>query len=128
MNSLVNLSLIAACGAMGALARFGLDIGCQKMMGSSFPLGTLVVNSLGCFLIGLLIASGEPESNVRLRLAAGVGFLGSFTTFSTFALQTVERAQQNQWNLAALNVATNLGIGIVAVMAGLMLGKRLFGG
>lgn len=118
---------IGAAGALGALARYGLGgLVQQRAPGSEFPWGTLVVNLAGCLAFGFLWAAAErrlpftPEA----RLFVFIGFLGAFTTFSTFAYETGAMMQEGLWLRAAGNIlAQNVG-GVVCIMAG-MAGGRL---
>lgn len=118
---------IGGAGALGALARYGLGgLVQQRAPGSEFPWGTLAVNLSGCLLFGFLWAMAErrlpftPEA----RLFIFIGFLGAFTTFSTFAYETGAMLDAGQWRMAGVNVlAQNVG-GILCLLAG-MAGGRL---
>ena len=128
MKIVVDLLLIGMGGALGAISRFGITEIMRYLCGKDFPIGTLLANLVGCFLIGILIGSGDPESNPKLRLAFGVGFLGSLTTFSTFTAETVNHANQGQIWHTALNVGLHLVLGFAAVLIGIWLGRKTFGG
>jgi len=93
---------------------------------TSFPLGTLIANLLGCFLIGILIGSGKTETNNSLKLSFGVGFLGALTTFSTFGAETIGHAQSGNLGIAGANVAVNVVVGLLAVVIGMAVGQKLF--
>ncbi|MCC6409686.1 MAG: CrcB family protein [Planctomycetes bacterium] len=124
---LVKLALLAAAGAVGTLARFGVSTWVQRSGASSFPLGTLAVNLLGCFAFGVLwaVAERRVESAEALRMYALTGFMGAFTTFSTFAFDSsVMLARREGWLLAA-NLALQNGLGIGLVIVGLWLGRKL---
>jgi CrcB protein len=113
--------LVGLGGFVGSAARFLLIGGVQRLCGPcAFPLGTLVVNTLGCLLIGML--AGLPESRQLLgpsqRLLLTVGVLGGFTTFSTFAIETLELGRAADWARAALNVSSQVGLGLIAAWAG----------
>ena len=124
MQKLLWLSL---AGAMGALTRYGLAGFVHRVNGMSFPAGTLVVNVSGCFLAGLLwalfencwIISGE------IRLIVMVGFIGAFTTFSAFILETGELLRSAEWLFAAVNIFIQNGIGLAALYTGATLGRLL---
>jgi len=105
-----------------------VNVWTQRQLGSQFPLSTLVVNVLGCFIIGLLGYAGMQASwwPKELRLAVTVGFLGAFTTFSTFGLETVKLASGGSLIPALGNVAANVLFGIGAVGLGLLAGRALF--
>jgi CrcB protein len=114
------LVLVGAGGAIGALARFGLSLFVAKRVGTTFPAGTLVVNVIGCFLLGILMAVVIERElfDPRLRLFVGVGLLGSFTTFSTFGAETIELLREGQVPAALGNVALNVVVGLLAVWMG----------
>ena len=108
-------------GLVGAIARYVLTgLVQRRIFPGLFPAGTLVVNSLGCLLIGILMALATQKRwlspDAQLLLVTGV--LGSLTTFSTFGYETVELLRQSQWRLAVLNVAANIVIGFAAVWIG----------
>lgn len=111
---------IALGGAMGALARYGLSGWIHARLGAAFPWGTLGVNVLGSFLIGLCFSylqhtSLPPEA----REFVAIGLLGAFTTFSTFTWETAALLQDGEWTRAALYVGGSLLLGLAAVLAGL---------
>ncbi len=115
--------LIAVGGAAGSVARYLMASAIQKATGWEFPLGTVLVNVLGCFLIGLLyvwlVARHDPRNDLRALLMVGV--MGGFTTFSSFSLETVVLAQNGNLMSAALNVV----ISVLACLAGTVLGVSL---
>jgi fluoride exporter len=121
-----NIAVIAAGGAIGALTRYGMGgLVQQAFKTASFPLGTLAVNLTGCLLIGFgggLIESRQFFSP-EVRAFVFIGFLGSFTTFSTFGLESFNLARDGQWLLAAANIGTSVLVGLAAVLAGSMLSK-----
>lgn len=116
------LLYIALGGAVGALARYGLGGWVQGRTGFGFPLGTLVVNVLGCLLIGFALRYLEA---VRLapevRALVGVGVLGAFTTFSTFGYETVALLEDGAWVRAAAYALGSLALGLTAVYLGMAL-------
>jgi CrcB protein len=115
----VNVILIAAGGALGAVARYGLS-GWIQERGGFFPWGTLVVNVAGAFLLGFgfryLEATAIPA---EWRQAVTIGFLGAFTTFSTFSYEAVALVQDGDWSRAAAYVVGSVVLGLLAVAAGL---------
>jgi CrcB protein len=117
--------LLALAGATGTLARYGLAGFVHRTSRVSFPLGTLVVNLTGCFLAGLLWTLFENRWPVsgETRTIVLLGFLGAFTTFSAFILETGELVRSAQWMYAAANVAMQTGLGFIALFAGIMLGR-----
>lgn len=121
---LIDCLLVGTGGFAGAVCRYGIAATSKYLWDSSFPVGTLIANVLGCFLIGLLIGSGHGDANKSARLLFGVGFLGALTTFSTFGAETVGASSDQQHGIAIGNVLLNLGVGLPAVVAGMWLGKK----
>ncbi len=117
---------IAIAGALGALARYGLDSAVERL-GGGFPWGIVLVNVSGAFLAGLVVAwTNARFADVDwLRAGLLVGFLGAYTTFSTLSLDSYHLFERGAIGLALLNTVGTLTIGILAVWAGLSLG-RLF--
>jgi len=117
---MLKLLLIAVGGGLGTLARYGVTGFAQRLSESHFPFGTLMVNLVGCLLIGGLSAFFAGQVGVRdeYRWAISVGFLGGFTTFAAFGFETFALFENRHGGLAAANlVISNLG-GLVAVWAG----------
>lgn len=113
-------------GAFGAAARFLLTENVYQLTGRDFPYGILVVNVLGSFLMGLLailLVQKFPE-NEALRLAVIVGFLGAFTTFSTFSLDTLTLYQSGEQLKAFFNIVSNVAICVLAVWLGMLTAKQ----
>lgn len=118
---------VAAFGALGALARYGVSGIVQRLWRTAFPVGTLVVNLSGAFAAGLLlgIASMRTVSEIVI-LAGGVGFLGGYTTFSTWMVETVLAAEsggRSGTRRAAENLVIPLVGGVIAVSVGFALGR-----
>ena len=122
----LQLFFVALGGALGALGRFAISMFALRYLKHSFPMGTLIANVLGCFLIGMMIGSGAHLKHHQIRLGIGVGLLGSLTTFSTFGAETVNHVHNGQWLMAIGNISANLILGLVAVVAGMAMGKKLF--
>lgn len=122
--------LIAALGAAGSLSRYAVSGWAYRAFGAGFPYGTLVVNGIGSLLLGFLMHVGLVSDLVpqALRTALAVGFLGAFTTYSTFAYETVRYLEDGAWWPALANVGANLAFGLVAAAGGLALGRLLVGG
>ncbi|MGB1297921.1 MAG: fluoride efflux transporter CrcB [Psychrobium sp.] len=120
-----NLLLIAAGGALGALSRYGLSQLAINVFGKGFPFGTLIANFVGSLLMGLLFALIESESLMpQTKIALGIGFLGAFTTFSTFSLDTVLMIQAGELQKALINILGNVLLCLTAVFIGLWLGSK----
>lgn len=125
------LGIIALSGALGALARYAGVQGATWLWGDRFPYGTLVVNVVGSLVIGIAAAALiEPhQPTVRtlwVRYGLMVGFLGAFTTFSSFSLDTLKHLQQGDIHWALLNVLANVALCLVAVWLGWRLGEAIF--
>jgi CrcB protein len=121
---------LAIAGALGTLSRYGLSGLTQRLTGAGFPYGTLLVNVLGSLLIGFLMQLGLSTDIIprSLRIAATIGFMGAFTTFSTFSYETVRYLQDGAWLLASLNIVANLALCLTGTFIGLALGKVAAGG
>jgi CrcB protein len=121
MDPMVKLLIVGLGGFLGAVARWGVAGAVQRLAGGIFPSGTLAVNVLGCAAIGVLMGLVTEHSlfgpGARLFLLAG--FLGAFTTFSTFGWETLALIRDGEWLPAFLNVALNVLAGLAAVFAGL---------
>ena len=122
---LTRLLLVGAGGFLGSVLRYLLGSWVQTAFGGRFPLGTLVVNVLGCFVIGLLMGVAEVRSvlSPEVRLFAAVGVLGGFTTFSNFSYDTVELWRGMTSFAAMLNATANLALGLLATWMGLALAR-----
>jgi len=117
---------IAIGGALGALSRHGVDLAGALLlhMGAGFPWATFVINLSGAFFLGWILARAETDgaSGEWLRCFAGIGFCGSFTTFSTMNLQMVQLMQSGSSALALVYFVTSFVCGIAVVSAGARLG------
>ena len=114
-------------GAIGALSRYGLDAWIERNTVSDFPWATFVVNVSGCLVVGFLIAAlvDRRHAPAWLRAALVVGFCGGFTTFSTFAQETVDLLEARLTVVAVASVSANVVVGVLAVLAGAGLGRRV---
>lgn len=121
----MTILLIALGGASGAVARYLVDGFVVERTGATFPWGTFVINVSGSFVLGLLFAlaiEGDVLSR-EIRAPVMIGFLGAYTTFSTLMLETWRLAEDGAVALALANAAGSLVAGIVALVAGLTLGR-----
>jgi CrcB protein len=116
--------VVAAGGALGAVLRYLLSGWAQEIGGPRFPWGTLVVNVVGSFALGLLMAAliEHATTSPATRAFWTIGVLGAFTTFSTFSYETLTLVSLGDWRAGAVNVAANLGLGLVAAFLGLRIG------
>lgn len=110
---------------MGSLARFGISLATQHLGFTRFPWATLTVNAVGGFLIGILGALFlEKTSTHPLRLLLITGFLGGFTTFSAFSLETLMAFQRGDTRTAILNTLANNALALALVFLGFWIGRR----
>ncbi|MBN1554974.1 MAG: fluoride efflux transporter CrcB [Phycisphaerae bacterium] len=125
----MNIVWIALGGALGATARYGLTEGVQKWLGPGFAWGTLSVNLLGCFGIGFLFHGIASIGTLphEVRFLAVVGFLGAFTTFSTFSLEVVNFLRDGQYATAAGYVLLSNVVGVGLCFAGWRTGHWILG-
>lgn len=126
MNALHPLVLVALGGAFGSVARYAAALGVNRWAQSPFPWGTLFVNIVGSFLIGLimvlLMKTGEWRESWRLLLVTGI--MGGFTTFSSFSWETWKLIEDGRLPLALANVLLSVAICLMATMAGALLAKQ----
>lgn len=114
-------------GGIGALARYGLAGVFPTSHSGGFPLGTLIVNVVGCFIFGLLWAVLEDKLSVsgEMRAILFTGFLGAFTTFSTFVFETRQLLVELQYTLAVANVAVQNTLGLICLVVGFGIGRLI---
>jgi CrcB protein len=118
--------LVAVGGALGAVARFSLSGWVQGFLSSSFPLGTLIVNVLGSFLLGLSFYLLESLAvSAETRAMVTIGFLGAFTTFSTFSYEAIVLLEGGEWVRGGMYVGSSLVLSLAGVVVGLALGSLL---
>lgn len=124
---LIEGAAVAVGGAAGALARWGVSSGIHRWFGRDFPWGTLTVNVAGSFAMGLLAVLLLDRFALGPVWRAGllVGFLGAFTTFSTFALETVELAQGGLGVRALSNIVASVAACVLAALIGVQLARHL---
>jgi len=118
--------LIASFGAIGTLARYGLQGVVQLRMGSVFPYGTLLVNLSGCFLLGLLLQLmlNRMLVSADMRMAIAVGFFGGYTTFSSFGWETAKMLEDGEWWRAITYVGASVIAGLLLSVAGIRLANK----
>ena len=121
----VRIILLMLLGAAGTLARYGLDGWIQNRLGAAFPAGTLTINVLGCFLLGVIGQYSLTHLSVppEWRIGMTTGMMGAFTTFSTFGWESVRMVQTGEWAKAALYIGASLLVGLVAMILGMRLGN-----
>jgi len=126
---MVKILMIAAGGGLGSVMRYLLAGWCQTWTRTTFPIGTLVVNVLGCLAIGVLNTAFLNLIPIReeYRIGLTIGILGGFTTFSTFGWETVSLANERQWLWAGANIICSVAMGLAAVWIGTRLAEKWFG-
>ena len=117
---------VALFGALGALTRYGVDLLIERHSASVFPLSTLVINLSGCVLAGAAVGGlvDRMHEPTWLTVGAVTGFLGAYTTFSTFAYETHDLLQSRHLALALLNASASVAAGIGGIYLGLFLVRR----
>jgi CrcB protein len=122
---MTKLILIALAGACGTLCRYWVSGAAYDLLGRDFPWGTWAVNILGCFLFGLVAILAEERGLVsaQTRLLILTGFMGAFTTFSTFIFESGGLLNDGQWLKLALNVGGQNLVGFAALYLGIGLGR-----
>jgi CrcB protein len=122
-----SLFLVGIGGAVGSIARYGLSLSINTKFSSSLPLGTLIVNIIGCFIIGILfgLAAKQQWTNNDILMLVGTGFCGGFTTFSTFALENISLFDKQQTSSAIVYTIVSLILGIGLCKLGFLLGDKL---
>lgn len=121
------LLLIGLAGFVGTVGRYWLSGVVARRYGETFPVGTLVVNLIGCFLVGLFFYMMQERFmvNPTVRMVILIGFLGGFTTFSSFGLQTFTLLQDGEFGLAILNLTASNFVGLALVWVGYSLARVL---
>ena len=114
-------------GFAGSIARYALGVWIYDRMGTRFPYGTFVINITGCFLIGVILTVLDARVGVppAWRLAIPIGFIGAYTTFSTFEYETFRSVNSGQASIGLLNIALSVLVGYFAVWLGVMAGRAL---
>ena len=123
----MRITLLIVFGALGTLARYALQGLVQERTNSTFPSGTLVVNLLGCFLLGGIAEYALTHLSIspELRIGITVGFFGAFTTFSTFSFETARMLQDSEWRRATIYVVASVIGGLVAIFSGMKIADRI---
>lgn len=125
---MTKLMVVALGGAIGAIARYWLGGWINSRLPLQFPLGTFVINVTGSFIIGffLTLISERIALHANWRLLVAVGFVGAYTTFSTFEYETLKLIEEGNIQSAALNVALSVALGFIAVWLGVTAARRLY--
>ena len=115
--------LVALGGAFGAIARYGVSLAAVQLGATSFPWGTWVANLIGCFLIGLIVPFVATPQTETARLLVVTGFLGAFTTFSTYSVDTFSLWMAGRPGLALANALGSVVFGLVCVALGVYVAR-----
>jgi CrcB protein len=117
--------LLSVAGVAGTLARYWLSGFVQRLCGAGFPWGTLAVNVVGCLLFGFFWTLAEERLLIspQTRVIVLIGFMGAFTTFSSYAFETAQLLSGAEWYQALANIAVENVVGIVAVFLGFAIGR-----
>ncbi len=121
------LFYIAAGGALGAVLRYAVTNGVHALIGRGFPYGTLTVNVLGSLVMGLMyiIFIERVSNNLGLRVMIITGFLGAFTTFSTFSIETFNLLEDGEAFKAIVNILISVVLCLIAAWAGVVIGREI---
>jgi fluoride exporter len=129
VETLTKYLAVAVGSALGGMLRYYLGGSVLSRIAGSFPLATFVINVTGSFIIGffLTLVAERISLSLHLRLAVSVGFVGAYTTFSTFEYETARLIEERHFMLALLNVVLSVIVGFVAVWGGIIAARRLEG-
>lgn len=127
LRMLRNALIVGVGGFAGAIVRYALAVWIGQAWGRTFPLGTFVINVSGSFLIGLLMTvfTERFSFDPAWRLLFVVGFLGAYTTFSTFEYETGKLIEDSEWFFAAMNVVLSVAAGYIALKFGEVIAKNI---
>lgn len=126
----MKIFLIGLGGFIGALARFYTSKWVNLLIGHRIPFGTMTVNVLGSFIMGLVVTLSVEKMVVSedIRMLIGVGFLGAFTTFSTFSVESIYLVEEGSYLPAFVYISGNLLLSIFAAFLGILLARYIFSG
>lgn len=127
MESVSKILVVAIGGSVGAVARYLVNISPLASIFDKFPLPTFLINVIGSFLIGLLVVifADKIEVDENVRMAVIVGFLGAFTTFSTFEMEIFGLVRERQLVVAFLYMFSSILLGFIGVLSGVALGRHV---
>lgn len=123
---MIKVLILITGGAIGTVLRYGVSMWVQRLLQYSFPFGILSVNVIGSFLIGFCWSLAESYNfSVNTRVFLFTGLFGGFTTFSSFALDTMSLMKTGDYKLAFINILASNVLGLIAVFLGLLVGKNV---
>jgi fluoride exporter len=122
---LAKVGIVAFSGAIGTTARFCLMLLMGRVLGDTFPWGTMAVNLIGCFLAGMswVYFENRLDLSPEIRLLVLVGFMGAFTTFSSLILESGTYLSTSKWWVGVLNLLAHNAIGLTALFGGISVGR-----
>ena len=125
---MLNVLLVALGGALGALCRFFIGAMMARKLGVAWPYGTFLINVTGCLIIGafLPVLADRPGAHEAWRHFLPIGFVGAYTTFSTFEYETLRLLELGAWKSAVSYVLLSNGVGLLAVWLGVLFGRKAF--
>ena len=125
---MMSIISIAIGGAAGSLCRYGMSNGIYLLLGRSFPYGTLAVNILGSFILGIVYILMIERASISEELRAGItiGLLGAFTTFSTFSIETINLIESGEILKAGLNILFSVTLCVVGCWLGMNLSRQIY--
>ncbi len=124
-SALQKIFFLCLAGALGSLCRYSASGFVHRVFNTSFPLGTFIVNCVGCFFFGLIWGFLEDRFGPQYRVVVLTGFMGAFTTFSTYMFESASLLQDSQWMAALINMIGQNVIGMALVICGLFLGRLI---
>lgn len=124
---LSKIMMLGIGGFIGSNLRYWISLWAMVTFGNYIPFGTLIVNAIGSFILGLLTFYGIESIQIdpRIRLLIGTGMMGALTTFSTFSLETFNYLRDSDYSLALINIGLNVAVSLCAVWLGFMLAKAI---
>lgn len=119
--------LVGLGGFAGAIARYAIDGWVTRLTQAEFPWGTLAINVSGSLLIGVLFAASVERATLPgdVRAPVMIGFVGAYTTFSTYVLESWRLVEDGSWMLGLANVFGSVALGLIAVVIGLVIGRAI---
>ncbi|NLK73357.1 MAG: fluoride efflux transporter CrcB [Clostridiales bacterium] len=121
------IMILGIGGFIGSNLRYWISLWAMVTFGNYIPFGTLIVNAIGSFILGLLTFYGIESIQIdpRIRLLIGTGMMGALTTFSTFSLETFNYLRDSDYSLALINIGLNVAVSLCAVWLGFMFAKAI---
>lgn len=127
VKGLIQCLAVGVGGFIGAISRLGVGVAVGRWFTGRFPLGTFIINITGCFILGwfLTVSSDRLAISDTMKLAVATGFVGAYTTFSTFMFESTRLMDEGAWLEAMVNIIASLIVGLIAVRLGMDLARRM---